>query len=165
MIAYEPPIRIIAPGRVYRVDEDPTHSPNFHQVEGLLVDRGVTFAHLKGTLRYFIDECFGPDVPVRFRPSFFPFTEPSAEVDIGCVFCGQDGCSVCSHTGWLEIMGCGMVDPNVLTSCGVDPRSTLASPSGWASSASRCSICTSMTSACSSRTTCGSSRSSPESSR
>lgn len=122
MLAYEPPIRIIAPGRVYRVDEDPTHSPNFHQVEGLLVDRGVTFAHLKGTLRYFIDECFGPDVPVRFRPSFFPFTEPSAEVDIGCVFCGQDGCSVCSHTGWLEIMGCGMVDPNVLTSCGVDPE-------------------------------------------
>lgn len=121
MLAYEPPIRVISPGRVYRLDDDPTHSPVFHQVEGLLVDEGVTFADLKGTLRYFIDACFGPQTPARFRPSYFPFTEPSAEVDIGCIFCGGDGCSVCSHTGWLEIMGCGMVDPNVLEHVGIDP--------------------------------------------
>jgi phenylalanyl-tRNA synthetase alpha chain len=121
MLAYEPPIRVISPGRVYRLDDDSTHSPVFHQVEGLLVDEGVTFADLKGTLRYFIDACFGPGTPVRFRPSYFPFTEPSAEVDIGCIFCEGDGCRVCSHTGWLEIMGCGMVDPNVLRHVGIDP--------------------------------------------
>ncbi len=121
MLAYEPPIRVISPGRVYRVDEDPTHSPVFHQVEGLLIDEGVTFADLKGTLRYFIDACFGLQARARFRPSYFPFTEPSAEVDIGCIFCDGDGCSVCSHTGWLEIMGCGMVDPNVLEHVGIDP--------------------------------------------
>ena len=122
MLAYEPPIRIIAPGRVYRVDDDPTHSPVFHQVEGLLVDVGVTFADLKGTLRHFIDRCFGAKTAMRLRPSFFPFTEPSAEVDIGCIFCAQRGCRVCSHTGWLEILGSGMVDPNVFVQCEIDPE-------------------------------------------
>ena len=120
MLAYEPPIAVISPGRVYRVDSDITHSPVFHQVEGLLIDEGVTFADLKGVLRAFVDRCFGANTPIRFRPSFFPFTEPSAEMDIGCVFCGQEGCRVCKHTGWLEILGCGMVDPNVFVSCGVD---------------------------------------------
>lgn len=121
MLAYETPIKVISPGRVYRVDNDITHSPVFHQVEGLLVDTGVTFADLKGTLEHFARVYFGPDTAVRFRPSFFPFTEPSAEVDIGCVFCAQKGCRVCSHTGWLEILGSGMVDPNVLSNAGVDP--------------------------------------------
>ncbi len=122
MLAYAPPIRIIAPGRVYRVDSDITHSPVFHQVEGLLVDEGVTFADLKGTLRAFVDQCFGPKTAIRFRPSFFPFTEPSAEVDIGCVFCHQAGCRVCSQTGWLEILGSGMVDPEVFRHAQVDPE-------------------------------------------
>lgn len=122
MLTYEPPIRIIAPGRVYRCDSDITHSPVFHQIEGLLVDRDVTMADLKGTLTHFAQRCFGPETPVRFRPSFFPFTEPSAEVDIGCIFCAQQGCRVCSHTGWLEILGCGMVDPNVFISAGIDPQ-------------------------------------------
>ncbi len=121
MLAYKPPVQIIAPGRVYRVDDDPTHSPVFHQIEGLLVDVGVTFADLKGTLRHFIDRCFGPQTAMRLRPSFFPFTEPSAEVDIGCIFCAQKGCRVCSQTGWLEILGSGMVDPNVFRSSGIDP--------------------------------------------
>ncbi len=121
MLAYEPPVRIIAPGRVYRCDSDVTHSPVFHQIEGLIVDEGITMADLKGTLRHFAQKVFGPETPVRFRPSFFPFTEPSAEVDIGCIFCEQAGCRVCSHTGWLEILGSGMVDPNVFESCGVDP--------------------------------------------
>jgi phenylalanyl-tRNA synthetase alpha chain len=122
MLAYKPPVQIIAPGRVYRVDDDPTHSPVFHQIEGLLVDVGITFADLKGTLRHFIDRCFGPQTPMRLRPSFFPFTEPSAEVDIGCIFCAQKGCRVCSQTGWLEILGSGMVDPNVFKSSGIDPE-------------------------------------------
>ncbi len=122
MLAYKPPVQIIAPGRVYRVDDDPTHSPVFHQIEGLLVDVGVTMADLKGTLRHFIDRCFGKQTPMRLRPSFFPFTEPSAEVDIGCIFCAQKGCRVCSQTGWLEILGSGMVDPNVFKSCGIDPE-------------------------------------------
>lgn len=121
MLAYKPPVKVISPGRVYRVDNDITHSPVFHQIEGLLVDTGVTFADLKGTLEHFAKMYFGPDTAVRFRPSFFPFTEPSAEVDIGCVFCNQAGCRVCSHTGWLEILGSGMVDPNVLSNAGVDP--------------------------------------------
>ncbi len=120
MLAYEPPIRVISPGRVYRLDDDSTHSPVFHQVEGLLVDEGVTFADLKGTLRYFIDACFGPGTPVRFRPSYFPFTEPSAEVDIGFTFGGGDT-GLPERTGWMEIMGCGMVDPNVLRHVGIDP--------------------------------------------
>ena len=120
LMAYAPPVAVISPGRVYRVDNDPTHSPVFHQVEGLLIDTHISFAHLKGTLEHFVEKCFGKDTPVRFRPSFFPFTEPSAEVDIGCIFCAQDGCKVCSHTGWLEILGCGMVDPNVLAHAGID---------------------------------------------
>ncbi|CUH96195.1 Phenylalanine-tRNA ligase alpha subunit [Propionispora sp. 2/2-37] len=108
------PIRIIAPGKVYRRDYDATHSPMFHQVEGLVVDRGIRFSDLKGTLELFIYEIFGNDVRVRFRPSFFPFTEPSAEVDVSCVMCGGKGCRVCSGTGWLEILGSGMVHPRVL---------------------------------------------------
>jgi len=122
MESYEPPIRIVAPGRVYRCDADLTHSPVFHQIEGLLVDEDVTFADLKGTLTYFAGETFGGDTPVRFRPSFFPFTEPSAEMDIGCIFCDGEGCRVCEETGWLEILGAGMVDPNVFEKSGVDPE-------------------------------------------
>lgn len=121
MLAYEPPIRVISPGRVYRCDNDVTHSPVFHQIEGLLIDESVTFKDLKGTLTHFVHTFYGDDTPVRLRPSFFPFTEPSAEVDIGCIFCGGDGCRVCSHTGWLEILGCGMVDPNVLRDADIDP--------------------------------------------
>jgi phenylalanyl-tRNA synthetase alpha chain len=116
----KPPVKIIAPGKVYRCDSDVTHTPMFHQVEGLLVDEKVTFGDLKGILRLFIQRLFGDDVPVRFRPSFFPFTEPSAEVDMGCVICGGKGCRVCSHTGWLEILGCGMVDPEVFKSVNYD---------------------------------------------
>ncbi|MGH1472157.1 MAG: phenylalanine--tRNA ligase subunit alpha [Cellvibrionaceae bacterium] len=118
----KPPIRIICPGRVYRCDSDLTHTPMFHQVEGLVVDEGITFADLKGTVDQFLKAFFEKDVPVRFRPSYFPFTEPSAEVDIQCTNCGGDGCRVCSQTGWLEIMGCGMVHPNVLKSSGIDPE-------------------------------------------
>ena len=109
----QPPVRVICPGAVYRCDSDPTHSPMFHQVEGLLVDRGVTFADLKGVLTVFVHQMFGEGTRLRFRPSFFPFTEPSAEVDIECFLCGGKGCGVCSHTGWLEILGSGMVDPAV----------------------------------------------------
>ena len=118
----EPPFRIIAPGRVYRCDSDLTHTPMFHQVEGLLVDENITFADLKGTVAAFLQYIFEvDDLPVRFRPSYFPFTEPSAEVDVGCVHCGGEGCRVCSHSGWIEIMGCGMVHPKVLEHGGVDP--------------------------------------------
>lgn len=113
METYKPPIRIIAPGKVYRRDFDVTHSPMFHQVEGLYVDKNVTFSELKGTLTHFARSVFGKDTKVRFRPSFFPFTEPSAEMDIGCVMCGGSGCRVCKNSGWLEILGCGMVDPKV----------------------------------------------------
>ncbi len=117
----EPPFRIIAPGRVYRCDSDLTHTPMFHQVEGLLVDENITFADLKGTVAAFLQYIFEvDDLPVRFRPSYFPFTEPSAEVDVGCMTCGGEGCRVCSHSGWLEIMGCGMVHPKVLEHGGVD---------------------------------------------
>ncbi len=117
----EPPFRVIAPGRVYRCDSDLTHSPMFHQVEGLLVDEDVTFAHLRGVLDAFLQAFFEQtDLKTRFRPSYFPFTEPSAEVDIQCVHCGGDGCRVCSHTGWLEVMGCGMVHPNVFAHVGID---------------------------------------------
>jgi phenylalanyl-tRNA synthetase alpha chain len=116
----QPPIKIIAPGKVYRCDYDLTHTPMFHQVEGLLVDRDVTFGDLKGTLTEFIQRMFGKDIPVRFRPSFFPFTEPSAEVDMGCVICGQKGCRVCKGTGWLEILGCGMVNNEVFKHAGYD---------------------------------------------
>ncbi len=121
MQAYQPPIRIISPGRVYRCDDDLTHSPVFHQIEGLLIDADVTMAQLKGTLRHFAEETFGDETSMRFRPSFFPFTEPSAEVDIGCLFCDGEGCQVCGDTGWLEILGAGMVDPNVLETVGLDP--------------------------------------------
>lgn len=116
----EPPFRMIFPGRVYRCDSDLTHTPMFHQVEGLLIDEGISFANLKGTVEDFLQAYFEIDMPVRFRPSYFPFTEPSAEVDMGCVSCGGDGCRICSYTGWLEIMGCGMVHPRVLEMSGVD---------------------------------------------
>jgi len=116
------PIRLIAPGRVYRCDSDLTHTPMFHQVEGLVIDKNVSFANLRSVLEDFVHEFFEADLPVRFRPSYFPFTEPSAEVDMGCVMCAGKGCRVCSHTGWLEILGCGMVHPNVLRHVGVDPE-------------------------------------------
>ncbi len=117
-----PPLRIIAPGRVYRHDSDPTHSPMFHQVEGFVVDHEITFADLKGTLTFFVHQFFGPDVQMRFRPSFFPFTEPSAEVDIQCVICRGKGCPVCKQSGWLEILGSGMIDPEVFRFVGYDPE-------------------------------------------
>lgn len=116
------PIRMIAPGKVYRRDYDATHSPMFHQVEGLVIGEGISFADLKGTLELFLHEIFGPEVGVRLRPSFFPFTEPSAEVDISCVMCGGQGCRVCSGTGWLEILGSGMVHPRVLEMSGYHPE-------------------------------------------
>ncbi|RLA39804.1 MAG: phenylalanine--tRNA ligase subunit alpha [Gammaproteobacteria bacterium] len=117
----KPPIRIICPGRVYRCDSDLTHTPMFHQVEGLVVDKNVSFADLKGTVDQFLKAFFEADLAVRFRPSYFPFTEPSAEVDIQCTNCKGKGCRVCKQTGWLEIMGCGMVHPNVFTQSGIDP--------------------------------------------
>ncbi|MDN3640006.1 phenylalanine--tRNA ligase subunit alpha [Simiduia curdlanivorans] len=122
METQEPPIRVICPGRVYRCDSDITHTPMFHQVEGLVVDQRISFADLKGTVDQFLKAFFEADVPVRFRPSYFPFTEPSAEVDIQCTQCGGKGCRVCKQSGWLEVMGCGMVHPNVFTSSGVDPE-------------------------------------------
>jgi phenylalanyl-tRNA synthetase alpha chain len=115
------PIRMICPGTVYRNDYDATHSPMFHQVEGLVVDKHISLADLKGTLELFCKEMFGPSVKIRLRPSFFPFTEPSAEVDISCVICGGKGCRVCKNSGWLEILGAGMVHPNVLRMSGYDP--------------------------------------------
>ncbi len=122
MEASEPPICIICPGRVYRSDSpDLTHTPMFHQVEGLLIDEGISFAHLKGTIESFLQVYFeNEELVVRFRPSYFPFTEPSAEVDIGCVMCSGTGCRVCSHTGWLEVLGCGMVHPKVLEYSNID---------------------------------------------
>jgi phenylalanyl-tRNA synthetase alpha chain len=118
----KPPVRIIAPGKAYRCDSDMTHTPMFHQVEGLMVDRDVSLGDLKGILTIFVHQMFGPEVGLRFRPSFFPFTEPSAEVDIQCVMCGGKGCRVCSETGWLEILGSGMVDPEVFKMVGYDPE-------------------------------------------
>ena len=115
-----PPIRIICPGRVYRCDSDLTHTPMFHQVEGLVVDHAISFADLKGVVDQFLKAFFEADLPVRFRPSYFPFTEPSAEVDIQCSNCAGDGCRVCSRTGWLEVMGCGMVHPAVFSHCNID---------------------------------------------
>lgn len=117
-----PPLRIIAPGKVYRHDSDPTHSPMFHQIEGFVVDRNISFADLKGTLTFFVQQFYGPEVKMRFRPSFFPFTEPSAEVDVQCVICRGAGCSVCKKTGWLEILGSGMIDPEVFRFVGYDPE-------------------------------------------
>ncbi len=113
MEQHQPPIAVVVPGRVYRVDYDASHSPMFYQLEGLLVDEGVTFADLKGTLNHFIHRMFGKNVKTRFRPHFFPFTEPSAEVDMSCSVCKGSGCRLCKHTGWVEILGCGMVDPEV----------------------------------------------------
>ncbi|EFL49825.1 phenylalanyl-tRNA synthetase, alpha subunit [Solidesulfovibrio fructosivorans JJ]] len=126
MLARKPPVAVIAPGKVYRRDSDLTHTPMFHQIEGLLVDEGVSMADLRGTLTAFVRRIFGPKTNVRFRPSFFPFTEPSAEVDISCVICGGKGetetgtCRVCKGTGFVEILGCGMVDPNVFAAVGYD---------------------------------------------
>jgi len=116
----QPPMRVIAPGKVYRCDSDVTHTPMFHQVEGLAIDKDITFGDLKGILIHFVQEFFEKDLAVRFRPSYFPFTEPSAEVDIGCVFCGGSGCRVCKHTGWIEVLGCGMVHPEVLRHGNID---------------------------------------------
>ena len=117
------PIRMIAPGRVFRSDEvDATHSPSFHQIEGLVIDKNITFADLKGTLEEFAREMFGPETKVKFRPHHFPFTEPSAEVDVSCFKCGGKGCRFCKGSGWIEILGCGMVHPHVLEMCGIDPE-------------------------------------------
>jgi phenylalanyl-tRNA synthetase alpha chain len=117
----KPPIRTIAPGRVYRRDSDLRHSPMFHQIEGLVVDEGITVGHLKATLETFLHTLFSDDVEVRLRPGYFPFTEPSAEVDISCIFCRMKGCGVCSGSGWIEILGSGMVDPRVFSAVGIDP--------------------------------------------
>ena len=116
----QPPVAVVVPGRVYRVDADASHSPMFYQIEGLLVDEGVSFADLKGVLMLFVHRYFGPDTEVRFRPHFFPFTEPSAEVDISCTVCKGKGCRVCKHSGWLEVLGCGMVHPEVFRHAGYD---------------------------------------------
>lgn len=119
----KPPIRIVCPGRVYRADDlDATHSPIFHQMEGLVVDKGITMCDLKGCLEQFVHEIYGPETQVRFRPSFFPFTEPSVEVDVSCSACGGKGCRVCKGAGWIEILGAGMVHPRVLEGCGIDPE-------------------------------------------
>ena len=119
----QPPIRVIAPGRVYRSDAvDATHSPVFHQIEGLVIDKNISFADLKGTLEVFAKELFGPETKTKFRPHHFPFTEPSAEVDVTCFKCGGKGCRFCKGSGWIEILGCGMVHPHVLEMCGIDPE-------------------------------------------
>ncbi|WNO07838.1 phenylalanine--tRNA ligase subunit alpha [Teredinibacter sp. KSP-S5-2] len=122
MLKQQPPIQVVCPGRVYRCDSDITHTPMFHQVEGLVVDKNISFADLKGTVDQFLKAFFEKDVPVRFRPSYFPFTEPSAEVDIQCSGCSGKGCRICKNTGWIEVMGCGMVHPNVFKSCDLDPE-------------------------------------------
>ncbi len=130
----KPPIRIIAPGRVYRSDElDASHSPIFHQIEGLVIDKDISFSDLKGTIEIFVKELYGGERKIRFRPSYFPFTEPSAEVDISCIVCGGTGCSACSHTGWIELLGAGMVHPNVLEISGINSReySGFAFGMGW----------------------------------
>ncbi|WP_438970904.1 phenylalanine--tRNA ligase subunit alpha [Methylophaga sp.] len=121
----QPPLRLIAPGRVYRCDSDLTHTPMFHQVEGLMVDENISFTDLKGVLSDFLQAFFEKPLKVRFRPSYFPFTEPSAEADIECVICGGEGCRVCSHTGWIEILGCGMVHPNVFKHVNIDSEKYL----------------------------------------
>ena len=122
METHQPPFRMIAPGHVFRVDSDATHAPMFQQIEGLVVDENITFAQLKGVLQVFMNKLFGDGVKTRFRPSFFPFTEPSAEMDVSCVFCDGAGCRRCKGTGWMEIGGCGSVDPNVFINCGIDPE-------------------------------------------
>lgn len=122
MEKHQPPIRVVAPGKTYRRDSDATHTPMFHQLEGLLIDEKVSIAELKGTLEYFVQALFGKDRKIRLRPHFFPFTEPSVEVDVSCGLCGGKGCKSCKHTGWLEILGAGMVHPNVLRAGGIDPE-------------------------------------------
>jgi phenylalanyl-tRNA synthetase alpha chain len=122
LVAHGAPIAVIAPGRVYRCDSDVTHTPMFHQLEGLVVGENVSFANMRAILHNFVQAFFERDLKMRLRPSYFPFTEPSAEVDMSCVFCGGGGCRICKHTGWLEISGCGMVHPNVLSASGVDPE-------------------------------------------
>ncbi len=123
MMNQQPPIRIIAPGRVYRNETISARAHcQFHQVEGLYIDENVSFADMKQTLLYFSQEMYGPDTKIRMRPSYFPFTEPSAEMDVSCFICNAEGCNVCKYTGWVEIMGCGMVDPNVLENCGIDSK-------------------------------------------
>ncbi len=127
MLANKPPLAVVSAGAVYRRDDDVTHSPMFHQVEGFLVDEKVTFAELKGVLTAFAERLYGPNTPVRFRPSYFPFVEPGAEVDIGCVFCAKPdgtrpGCRLCKYTGWIEILGCGMIHPVVFENTGIDPE-------------------------------------------
>ncbi len=122
MLGRKPPLAIIGPGKVYRCDADVTHSPMFHQIEGFMVDENISFGHLKGVLNEFIHALFGADIPTRFRPSFFPFTEPSAEVDMGCPFCAGKGCRVCGFSTWIEILGCGMIHPKVLENVGYDPE-------------------------------------------
>ncbi len=123
MLEQKPPIRIICPGRVYRSDAaDATHSPVFTQIEGLAIDKGITFTDLKGTLDMFFKQLYGPDTKTRFRPHHFAYTEPSAEVDMSCFRCGGRGCSMCKHEGWIEMLGCGMVHPKVLQNCGIDPE-------------------------------------------
>ena len=129
MLAYGAPIRVIAPGRTFRHDSDVTHTPMFHQVEGLLVDEGVSMAHLRGTLSLFLQHFFErDDLQLRFRPSYFPFVEPGAEVDIRCIFCDGGGCRICKQGGWLEVLGCGLVHPNVLRACKINPERY----TGWA---------------------------------
>jgi phenylalanyl-tRNA synthetase alpha chain len=122
MKSQKPPLAVVAPGRVYRCDADVTHSPVFHQVEGFLVDKKVAFSDLKGTLTEFLHRFFGKSKRVRFRPSFFPFTEPSAEIDVECIMCDGAGCRVCKGSGWLEVLGAGMIDPNVFTAVGIEPE-------------------------------------------
>jgi len=122
MLSTAPPLRLIMPGRVYRCDSDQTHTPMFHQVEGLVIDEDISFANLKAILRSFVSEFFEKPLEIRLRPSYFPFTEPSAEVDCQCAFCEGKGCRVCKQTGWLEVLGCGVVHPNVLRNCGLDPE-------------------------------------------
>jgi phenylalanyl-tRNA synthetase alpha chain len=133
MLAQAPPVRIIAPGVVYRKDDDPTHSPMFSQVEGLCVDTGITFGDLKGTLLHFAHRFFGERIGVRLRPSFFPFTEPSADIEFGCVFCGGTGtgCRTCKGTGWLEVGGAGMVDPEVFRHVKYDAEKVSGFAFGW----------------------------------
>ena len=122
MTTERPPIRIVVPGKVYRSDDDATHSPIFNQIEGLVIDKDVSLSHLKGTLETFAKSLFGDETKVRFRPSFFPFTEPSVEVDLSCAICGGKGCSLCKGTGWIEVLGAGVVNPQVLINCGIDPE-------------------------------------------
>ena len=127
MTAHKPPMAFVAPGTVFRRDDDVTHSPMFHQVEAFLIDRNVSMAHLKGVLAEFAERFYGPNTPVRLRPSYFPFVEPGAEVDVACAFCKQPdgtrkGCNLCKHTGWIEILGCGMIHPVVFEACGIDPE-------------------------------------------